>query len=134
MSTFAIAGIDFYRRYLSPLKGFKCAHHFVHGAGSCSTYGRQVYATRRFLDATRLLRMRFLECKLAAQHVKRTAVWHADHSRSDEDSRKRLKRKQDRWSAAADCFTAPGDCVSFGRCGSGVSDALSGLDFCSCAL
>jgi predicted nucleic acid-binding Zn ribbon protein len=45
MSTIAVAGIDLYRRYLSPLKGFRCAHHALHGAGSCSTFGRDVFAT-----------------------------------------------------------------------------------------
>jgi putative component of membrane protein insertase Oxa1/YidC/SpoIIIJ protein YidD len=135
VSTVAVAGIDLYRRYLSPLKGFKCAHHYVHNAGSCSTFGRQVYATHRFLEATRLLRQRFVECKQASLRVKRSAVWHASQDGdSDDESRKRLKRKQDRWSAAGDCVTAPADCGSFARCGGGAVDIVSGLDFCSCAL
>jgi putative component of membrane protein insertase Oxa1/YidC/SpoIIIJ protein YidD len=138
MSIIAVAGIDLYRRYLSPLKGFRCAHHALHGAGSCSTYGRDVYSKHRFLEATRLLRQRFVECKQASQRLKRTAVWHASQEgssgESDAEIRKRLKRKQDRWFTAGDCITAPSDCVSFGRCGSGAVDIVSGLDFCSCAL
>jgi putative component of membrane protein insertase Oxa1/YidC/SpoIIIJ protein YidD len=138
MSTVAVAGIDLYRRYLSPLKGFKCAHNYVHNAGSCSTFGRQVYATYRFLEATRLLRARFVECKQASQRLKCTAVWHASQEgssgESDEEIRKRLKRKQDRWGVAGDCVTAPADCGSFARCGGSGIDVVSGLDVCSCAL
>jgi putative component of membrane protein insertase Oxa1/YidC/SpoIIIJ protein YidD len=135
VSTFAVAGIDLYRRYLSPLKGFNCAHHYVHNAGSCSTYGRHIYATHRFLEATRLLRQRFVECKQASQRLKRTAVWHASQEgETDAERSMRLKRKQDRWNYAGDCLTAPADCGSFARCGGSSIDVLSGLDFCSCAL
>jgi putative component of membrane protein insertase Oxa1/YidC/SpoIIIJ protein YidD len=138
MSTIAVAGIDLYRRYLSPLKGFRCAHHALHGAGSCSTYGREVYAAHGLLDATRLLRARFVECKQASQRLKRSAIWHASQDgssgESDEEIRKRLKRKQDRWGTAADCLTAPADCVSFARCSGSFVHVLPGLDFCSCAL
>jgi putative component of membrane protein insertase Oxa1/YidC/SpoIIIJ protein YidD len=136
MSTVAVAGIDFYRRYLSPLKGFKCAHHFVHRNGSCSTFGRDVYGKHRFLEATRLLRARFAECKQASLRLKRTAVWHSSHivSETDEEKRARLRCKQGHWTDAADCVPLPGDCVSVGRCGSGAGDVLSGLDFCSCGL
>jgi putative component of membrane protein insertase Oxa1/YidC/SpoIIIJ protein YidD len=138
VSTVAVAGIDLYRRYLSPLKGFKCAHNYVHNAGSCSTFGRNAYATHRFLEATRLLRQRFVECKQASLRVKRAAVWHASQEgssgESDEEIRKRLKRKQDRWGTAGDCVTAPDGCAPFARCGGLTVDVVSGLDFCSCAL
>jgi putative component of membrane protein insertase Oxa1/YidC/SpoIIIJ protein YidD len=137
MSTVAVAGIDFYRRYLSPLKGFKCAHHHVHGRGSCSTYGRDVFATHRFLDATRLLRVRFTECKQASLVIKRTAVWQSSPEgggESDEEVRQRLQRKQSRWYDAGNCLTTPVDCASFGRCGGSAIDAAGSLDFCSCAL
>jgi putative component of membrane protein insertase Oxa1/YidC/SpoIIIJ protein YidD len=140
MSTIAVAGIDLYRRYLSPLKGFRCAHHALHSQGSCSTYGRDVYATQPFLDATRLLRARFAACKRASQRLRNTAVWHANQSDystaepEDEESRRRLNRKRDNWSTAGDCVTAPSDCVPMGRCASGAVDMLSGLDFCSCAM
>jgi putative component of membrane protein insertase Oxa1/YidC/SpoIIIJ protein YidD len=138
VSTVAVAGIDFYRRYLSPLKGFKCAHHYVHKAGSCSTYGRDVYATFRFLEATRLLRARFIECKLASQRLQRTDVWCANEEgssgESDEEIRKRLNDKRNRWIDAGNCITVPSDGTGLGRCGGSIIDVVSGLDFCSCAL
>jgi putative component of membrane protein insertase Oxa1/YidC/SpoIIIJ protein YidD len=139
MSTIAVAGIDLYRRYLSPLKGFKCAHHALHGQGSCSTYGRDVYATRRFLEATRLLRARFAACKRASLRLQAAVVWQSSQiedgkAQPDRESRRRLKRKQENWGTAGDCVTLPSDCVSLGRCATGAGDILSGLDFCSCAL
>lgn len=32
----ALTGIALYRRWLSPLKGFRCAHAAAHGGASCS--------------------------------------------------------------------------------------------------
>jgi putative component of membrane protein insertase Oxa1/YidC/SpoIIIJ protein YidD len=130
MSTIAVAGIDLYRRYLSPLKGFRCAHHYVHGAGSCSTYGREVYATHGLIDATRLLRVRFAECRLALLRVKRTAIWHASWQDSKTDAEKR-NRKGGNWIDVGNCLSVPGDCSGLGSC---TGDAISGLDVCSCWL
>lgn len=62
----AIIVIRAYQRYLSPYKGFRCAHNVLHGEGSCSTYGRRAFAEHDFLDACRRLRERFQACKAAA--------------------------------------------------------------------
>ena len=44
--------IGFYQRFLSPVKGFNCAHHKLHQGDTCS-------------DALRLSKARFKECKTA---------------------------------------------------------------------
>jgi putative component of membrane protein insertase Oxa1/YidC/SpoIIIJ protein YidD len=147
MSALAVAGIDLYRRYLSPLKGFRCAHHAVHGRGSCSTFGRNVYGRFRFLEATRLLRQRFVECKEAARRVKRTQIPLASQPQTggqsndtgqakgtDQVRREQMKKKQQQRSEMADCPSWsqwPGNCSTPGSC---PLDLLSGLDACSCAL
>jgi putative component of membrane protein insertase Oxa1/YidC/SpoIIIJ protein YidD len=117
MSTVAVAGIDFYRRYLSPLKGFKCAHHYLHRTGSCSTYGRDVYAKHRLLEATRLLRARFAECKQASI-VAKSEIWRDNRpnaSRSEDES-EREKAKKSRWDSC-DCGGMPDVDIGFCDCG-----------------
>jgi putative component of membrane protein insertase Oxa1/YidC/SpoIIIJ protein YidD len=147
MSSLAVAGIDLYRRYLSPLKGFRCAHHAVHGQGSCSTFGRNVYSRFRFLEATRLLRARFVECRQAANQAKRAQIPLASYSQAGGQSNdtgqandtgqvrhEQMKKKQQQRSEMADCLSWsqwPGNCSGPGSC---PLDLLSGLDACSCAL
>jgi putative component of membrane protein insertase Oxa1/YidC/SpoIIIJ protein YidD len=133
MSAVAVAGIDLYRRYLSPLKGFSCAHNHVHRAGSCSTYGREVYAAHGLIDATRLMRARFAECKAAGAvvHASRPGVrgtvsdaGGAPTAAQDEDEAKK-KAESSRWN--------PLDCVPSGDCGLGSAD-MCAIDICSCSL
>jgi putative component of membrane protein insertase Oxa1/YidC/SpoIIIJ protein YidD len=38
MANIAVGTIKLYRRYLSPLKGFRCAHNALHACGSCSGF------------------------------------------------------------------------------------------------
>ncbi len=57
--------IPAYRRFVSPHKGFRCAHHALHGAGSCSAFGLAAFETQPFGQAWALLRGRFKECRRA---------------------------------------------------------------------
>lgn len=55
--------IGLYQRYLSPRKGFTCAHNHLHGRGSCSEFGKRVvikYGVLRFFP---LLFLRFAACR-----------------------------------------------------------------------
>jgi len=61
----AIGLIRSYRRWISPHKGFRCAHHALHGAGSCSTFGLAMFQTHPFGHAFALLRARFKDCRQA---------------------------------------------------------------------
>lgn len=54
-----------YRRFVSPYKGFRCAHHVLHGEGSCSAFGLAVFQTHSFGRALALLRVRFRDCRQA---------------------------------------------------------------------
>jgi putative component of membrane protein insertase Oxa1/YidC/SpoIIIJ protein YidD len=111
MSTIAVAGIDLYRRYLSPLKGFRCAHHALHGAGSCSTFGREVYASHNLVDATRLLRARFRNCREASLTL-HSEVWRRSKGDVPPEDDKDGKKKKSDWDCHTDCGLAdlPCDC------------------------
>ena len=65
VSSLALVAIHGYRKYISPYKGFRCAHHALHDQGSCSTFGLDAFGNNGPIQALRLLRGRFIECRAA---------------------------------------------------------------------
>jgi putative component of membrane protein insertase Oxa1/YidC/SpoIIIJ protein YidD len=61
----AVGLIRGYRRFVSPHKGFRCAHHALHGDGSCSAFGLAVFQAYSFGRAVALIRERFRDCRHA---------------------------------------------------------------------
>jgi uncharacterized protein len=60
-------GIRFYQQYLSPYKGFRCAHRALHGRTSCSEFARRAvvrYGPARMVE---LLERRLSRCASAAK-------------------------------------------------------------------
>lgn len=73
----AVAGaIGGYQRYVSPWKGFHCAHWVLHRGESCSAFGKRVVLEEGVFAFRRAMKTRFLECKAAAieLHDGRTAM------------------------------------------------------------
>jgi len=65
----AIGGIGLYQRYISPYKGYACAHRVYYGRLSCSEYGKQVISDEGLAAGAMLLWQRFDECGEAATRV-----------------------------------------------------------------
>ncbi len=62
----AAAGlITAYQKYLSPLKGFSCAHRVLHRGESCSQYVKRTILERGLSDAWPESRQRFRDCRSA---------------------------------------------------------------------
>lgn len=61
--------ISFYQKYISPHKGYHCAHASWHQDVSCSQYGKIVIAREGVVGGLRLLDGRFAECKMAAVKI-----------------------------------------------------------------
>lgn len=123
MGTLAVASIDLYRRYVSPYKGFKCAHNALHRRGSCSAFGRLVFARKAFLDAVALMRRRFAQCKAAAM------VLHAAPLRAEAETEEdRAKRRTRDW--PCDCGVPVPNISS----GSTATEACTSVDFCACSI
>jgi putative component of membrane protein insertase Oxa1/YidC/SpoIIIJ protein YidD len=61
----AIAIIGHYQRYLSPRKGYSCAHRITYGGDSCSQYVKKTLADKSLFEATLLARQRFKACSTA---------------------------------------------------------------------
>lgn len=62
----AIVAIGGYQRYLSPYKGYHCAHATLYGGLSCSEYGKQAIQANGLASGLLLLRERFRACHQAA--------------------------------------------------------------------
>lgn len=57
--------ITFYQRFISPYKGFNCAHHVLHGEQTCSNAVKDLILKNGLLKSLPLIRMRFSECRNA---------------------------------------------------------------------
>lgn len=63
----ALAAIGAYQRYVSPYKGFCCAHRARTGHASCSEFARRAIERCGLLAGLRLLRRRLLACSASCQ-------------------------------------------------------------------
>ena len=61
--------IHAYRRWLSPRKGFKCAHHALHQSGSCSDRVLGFIENKPLLQWPSLIKNQFSECKQASIEI-----------------------------------------------------------------
>jgi putative component of membrane protein insertase Oxa1/YidC/SpoIIIJ protein YidD len=67
----AIALVGGYQRYISPRKGYSCAHRMAHGGDSCSQYIKNALSDTSLFEVTLLANQRFRDCNLARIHSKR---------------------------------------------------------------
>lgn len=69
----AIRLINAYQRYLSPHKGFCCAHRVAMGGPSCSEFAKLGIADKGFWPALADIRQRLRDCKKAALMLNQAA-------------------------------------------------------------
>jgi putative component of membrane protein insertase Oxa1/YidC/SpoIIIJ protein YidD len=61
----AITAIGAYQKYISPKKGFSCAHRLLYGGESCSQYIKRMVVEHGLKSSIPIARLRFAECKVA---------------------------------------------------------------------
>ncbi len=66
----ALAAIRFYKRHVSPHKGFSCAYRVHVGACSCSTLGLRAISRYGVWRGLGVLRLRLGQCHLAAEQLR----------------------------------------------------------------
>ncbi len=131
-SSLLARALEAYQQFISPYKGFRCAHRAVHGRDSCSQFAKRVALKRGLLALFPLLRRRFTECSVAAQVL--------DYE-TRETKRKSAQQRQEPASSgdaspcdAADCIQIPtdgcGNVTPTDGCGSAV-DATSAPADCA---
>src|SRR5688500_14088299 len=95
--------IEAYQRFISPYKGFRCAHRAVHGRDSCSQFAKRVALKRGILALFPLLRRRFTECGVAAQVLE-----------YETKERVRVDERQRAYSSTESCSSQIGDAAAEG--------------------
>lgn len=66
IKAFFLLFIGVYQRFLSPIKGFNCAHHKLHNGDTCSNAIKKIIVEHSLIDLPTLSRQRFRECKNAS--------------------------------------------------------------------
>ena len=66
----AITAIQGYQRYISPHKGFSCAHTKLHGGESCSQYFLRIISQLGLVEAIPLFHQRLADCKAAHTNLR----------------------------------------------------------------
>ena len=67
----AVTAISGYQKFISPHKGFSCAHRVLYGCESCSQYFKQVIAEEGLLTAIANAKGRFQGCREANEILKK---------------------------------------------------------------
>lgn len=92
MRAVAVFLIVLYQRFISPYKGFRCAHSALHGGASCSAAVRAIVEREGLWRGWPLIRRRFAECRVAAQQ-----------QRPETEEERRRRRRRERWNRNCDC-------------------------------
>ncbi len=67
----AVTAISGYQKFLSPHKGFACAHRVLYGCESCSQYFKRVITEEGIFTAIANAKGRFQECRAANEMIKK---------------------------------------------------------------
>ena len=116
VSKLALGAIWGYQRYISPYKGFRCAHAVLHGGHGCSGYAKRAIRHFGLWDAIPAIRQRLSDCRVASETLRANCAVHANWAEEQANSprrgRKRRRRKSgDGW------FGSACDCGEFAFCG-----------------
>ena len=75
VTVFWIKLITLYQSFISPYKGFNCAHNARYKSGSCSNAVKDLIADKGFIKALPLIRLRFRECRIAYEAIQATPLF-----------------------------------------------------------
>ncbi len=121
----AVLAISGYQKFVSPYKGFSCAHRAVNGGHSCSEHIKQLIIERGLLASIEAIRQRFNDCKSAALYLQEKRKRQPGKGSASSSS-------SDKACAAADAIAcAPSSCTDVGA-GSVGSLSAGGCDACAC--
>lgn len=93
MDSLPVYAINLYQRKISPLKGYRCAHHAMHGGVSCSEWMKQKTIEIGFIKALFLMKSRFYECKLASDEYRNIVVSESNKSEEDDSGDSKLDKE-----------------------------------------
>jgi putative component of membrane protein insertase Oxa1/YidC/SpoIIIJ protein YidD len=82
LSRLLVVLIRGYQRYVSPYKGYSCAHRVKYGGVSCSEYARRAIAETDWQTGLGQMRIRFQTCRAASRSLKAAQL----HARVHDDA------------------------------------------------
>lgn len=136
----ALGLIGLYQRWISPRKGFRCAHAVLNGGPGCSGFAKSAIREHGLWQGLGLLRQRFRDCR-AAMHIllaQQSGPPGDDLNEADlteeelETARRQRKKRKPGWFDRNDCALAaceaPAGCCSVGSSkGAAAGGAAAGL-------
>ena len=126
-AAFAVSAIDVYQQFLSPYKGFRCAHRVRHGRLSCSQFAKRLIQKVGLLRFAPLFRRRLERCG-KARSARAGMTPPVEHQRGRDDSR---KKRDSVWDGCdPSCDPGCGDAPDISGCA--APDVGAGLDGCDC--
>jgi len=102
MKRIAILFINIYQRFISPVKGFRCAYGALHGDGTCSQIIKKIVKEHGVIGGRAKIRRQFADCRAAYAQLLEHPEWD------------KKKEKKERKCDYCDC---PGPCDFPKACG-----------------
>jgi uncharacterized protein len=99
--------IGLYQRYLSPYKGFRCAHAAWHGGPSCSAAVKNLVREHGVFAAWPRIRLRFSECRAAYDSLSAQP----DRKRKPENDGRKPRRRRENESCWDGAIDGVGECA-----------------------
>ncbi|WP_109764878.1 membrane protein insertion efficiency factor YidD [Pleionea mediterranea] len=88
MRHIALCLIVLYQKYISPKKGYRCAHRVLHNGPSCSSYCADNLRRHGFIKSIAKMRWRFRECNEAAMELNERKKNPREKRKQDDDADK----------------------------------------------
>jgi len=98
MSRLSIIAINIYQKYVSPHKGYRCAHHVLHDGGTCSQWMKSSIYEHGLMASVIPFRNRLHECRMASIKLN-----NEDSNNQDDSSQSKLD-KEDAKDTAGCCL------------------------------
>lgn len=114
----AVLAISGYQQYISPHKGFCCAHRVATGDLSCSEYVKRQIQSKGLFRSLKAMFFRFAECKKSAIYL---------NGRKQEE-----KKKADAACLVAESLACLPTSIGEASCGSVAGIGAGGCDGCAC--
>ncbi len=128
-----LLAIRAYQRWISPYKGFHCAHAMLHGGPGCSGYAAEAIRSLGVIGALGPIRVRFRDCRAAFETLASQRQEEQQDDGAPEKPKKEGAVSKYCPAACVDCDlgAAPGG-VACGSAGAGAEAAGSACSAASC--
>lgn len=126
-SKLALGAIWGYQQYISPHKGFRCAHAVQHGGTGCSGYAKFAIREHGLWRAIPAIRQRLRDCKAAYAELRANCSCRDERQDDDRplnaDERAELERRRKKDNR---CCSKSDICIGCGDCGGGGIGSCGG--------